>query len=103
MHKIPIRQEILSQKVKTFREKIAKRDYGFQTPAIELYELLLLPAAHELDRITKLVIVPDGALWELPFQALITPKKRYLLEEKTVSFIASLTVLQEMMNPQNKR
>jgi CHAT domain-containing protein len=89
--------------VKAFREKIANRDYRFRTPAIELYELLLLPAAHELDGITKLVIVPDAALWELPFQVLITSKKRYLLEEKTVSFIASLTVLQEMMNPKNKK
>ena len=102
VHKFPIHKETLSTRIKAFRVKIANRDLGVRIAAADLYNLLLLAATQELDQITKLVIVPDGALWELPFQALITPRNQYLLEEKTVSLVPSLTVLQEMMKLEKK-
>jgi CHAT domain-containing protein len=42
------------------------------------------------------VIVPDGPLWELPFQALMPRAGRYLVEDRSVSYVPSLTVLREM-------
>ncbi len=103
VHKIRVQRETVSNKIRDFREKIANRDLGFRIPAAELYNTLIRPAAQELKRITKLVIVPDDLLWELPFQALITPGNRYLLQETTVSFVPSLTVLKEMMNLEKKQ
>jgi hypothetical protein len=46
---------------------------------------------------TSLVIVPDGMLWNLPFQALRSSRDKYLIEDYAVSYAPSLTVLREMM------
>jgi CHAT domain-containing protein len=79
-----------------YRELLATRNALFREAAVQLYDLLLKPAQAELRGKTKLVIVPDGALWELPFQALVNEKKRYLIEDYSISFAPSLTVLAEM-------
>jgi CHAT domain-containing protein len=44
----------------------------------------------------SLVIVPDGVLWELPFQALTPAPGRFLLEDHTIAYAPSLTVLREL-------
>jgi len=48
--------------------------------------------------VRRLIIVPDGPLWQLPFQALQTPRGTFLLEEHALSFspsIAALAALEE--------
>ena len=55
---------------------------GFRPSALKLYELLLKPAAAQLKGKTNLLIVPDDQLWNLPFQALLTPSNRFLLEDQ---------------------
>lgn len=80
----------------TLRGQLAGRDLGVGETARQAHELLLGPARSQLAGRTRLVLVPDGALWELPFQALVTPRGRYLLEEAAVSYAPSLTVLREM-------
>jgi CHAT domain-containing protein len=61
---------------------------------------LLKPAQAQLKGKTRLIIVPDGKLWELPFQALPTRANRYLLEDAAISYAPSLTVLREMTKRQ---
>jgi CHAT domain-containing protein len=68
-----------------------------------LYDLLLKPAQAQLRGKTALVIAPDGALWELPFQSLLTGTNRYLLEECAISYAPSLTALREMTAQRKKR
>jgi predicted secreted protein len=48
-------------------------------------------------KIDELIIVPDGVLWELPFQALQSSAHRYVIEDMAVSYAPSITVLREMM------
>lgn len=81
----------------TLRGQLAARDLGVRATARQAHELLLGPARAQLSGRTRLVVVPDGALWELPFQALVTPRGRYLLEEAAISYAPSLTVLREMV------
>ena len=51
----------------------------------------------ELKDARRLIIVPDGVLWELPFQALWqSDPGRYLLESHAISYAPSITVLREM-------
>jgi len=45
---------------------------------------------------TSLIIVPDGALWELPFQTLQPGPNRYLIEDTAIAYAPSLTALREM-------
>jgi CHAT domain-containing protein len=64
-----------------------------------LYDLTLAPAAKQLEGKTNLIIVPDRMLWNLPFQALRTPRDSYLIEDYALSYAPSLSVLKEMMRP----
>jgi len=43
-------------------------------------------------------IVPDGALWELPFQALQTKSGKFLIDQHAIFYAPSLTVLREMQS-----
>ncbi len=96
VYPLEIKGKELGASAAKFRECLAKGSPGFRQPARELYNLLLKPAAAQLQGKTSLVIVPDGALWELPFQALLTASNRYLLEDCAIAYAPSLTALREM-------
>src|SRR5262249_12844471 len=68
----------------------------------ELYNLLLKPAEAQLRTKTRLIIVPDGPLWDLCFQALQTRQNRYLIENHTIFYAPSLTVLLQMIQERAK-
>ena len=86
----------LARRCRQFREQLAARDLAFAGEARALYDLLLGPAAAQLRGRTRLVVVPDGPLWELPFQTLRSPAGRYLIADHAISYAPSLTVLQAM-------
>jgi len=75
--------------------------------AYELYRQLLLPAAGELRGKPRLVVAPDGPLYGLSFEALLTaavpdggPPRRdlpYLIRERSVSYVPSASVLAQLM------
>jgi CHAT domain-containing protein len=100
---IPIKQTDLAKQVESFRRRLAERNLDFRAPAHKLYDLLLKPAQSLLGGKSNLVIVPDDQLWELPFQALIDERDRYLIERSAVSYAPSLTVLREMRARSDKR
>ena len=99
---LPIKRTELEKQTEGFRQQLAGRDLGFRSSAHKLYDLLLKPAQALLRGKSNFVIVPDGQLWELPFQALLSEDNRYLIETSTVSYAPSLTVLREM-KAQRKR
>ncbi|MDX2034237.1 MAG: CHAT domain-containing protein [Blastocatellia bacterium] len=92
---LPVRAAELNRQIENYRRQLANRDLGFRVTAAELSRLLLAPAAAELRGRAALHIVPDGKLWELPFQALLVDG-RYLVERASVAYAPSLTVLREM-------
>ena len=96
VYPLAIKQKELEGRVARFRETLASGSPGFRQPASELYDLLLKPAAAQLQGRTALVIVPDGALWELPFQTLQPGPNRYLIEDSAIAYAPSLTALREM-------
>jgi CHAT domain-containing protein len=51
----------------------------------------------------SLIVVPDGELWNLPFQAMMSAPDRYLVEDYAVSYAPSLTVLREMAALRRRR
>ncbi|NOT58807.1 MAG: CHAT domain-containing protein [Acidobacteria bacterium] len=100
---LPLKRDELERQVSAFRRQLADRDVTFRSAAKQLYDLLLKPAQAQLAGKTQLIIVPDGKLWELPFQALVTPKNQYLIETAAVSYAPSLTVLREMQAARARR
>jgi CHAT domain-containing protein len=89
------RRADLDAKAEAFRLRLARRDLAYPAAARELYALLLAPAEAQLRGKTRLVVVPDGKLWELPFQALQDARGRHLVETYAISYAPSLTVLRE--------
>ncbi len=97
VYTLDIKAKDLDREAKQFRQQLAQRDLQFRAAAAKLFRLLLQPAQAQLAGKTALVIVPDGPLWNLPFQALLGDDNRYLLEKYAISYAPSLTVLREMM------
>jgi Uncharacterized protein conserved in bacteria len=96
VYTLDITRAELGKRVAAFRQQLAARDILFGAEAKQLYQLLLAPAAAQLQSRTRLIIVPDGALWELPFQALKSAQDEYVIERHALSYAPSLSVLAEM-------
>jgi CHAT domain-containing protein len=65
----------------------------YERPLIDLHEILMKPVMEELSGKKHLVIVPHGMLHYLPFQALLSREKKYLIESFTISYLPSASVL----------
>lgn len=87
----------LAPLARRYRERLAARDLGFAEDARGVYDRLLAPAAGQLRGRRRLIVVPDGPLWDVPFQALQDREGRYVVESAAVSYAPSLTVLREIL------
>jgi CHAT domain-containing protein len=101
-HTIPWPRKQLTQAVDQFTGKLGARDLGYRASAAQLDNKLMAPLAADLRDCTLLVIVPDGPLWNLPFQALVGPDGRHLIERQAVFYAPSLTYLLESRQPRRE-
>jgi CHAT domain-containing protein/tetratricopeptide (TPR) repeat protein len=97
VYTIDIKQKELAKLCSDFRQRLADRRISYQDIAAKLYNLLLKPVRTQLMGKTNWVIIPDGVLWELPFQALQPARNHFLIEDCAISYAPSLTVLQKMV------
>ncbi len=93
--KLDLTEAALARDVEAFRLLLASRDASYRVAATSLYQRLLGPASRVLRNRTVLAVVPDGPLWSLPFQALVQPDGRHVIEARAVFYAPSLTVLLE--------
>ena len=99
--KIPHGREELEAKVKAFMEPLINRepDRFSLKQAQELYSLLLAQALKEVKENDRVIIVPDGILGLLPFEALVLKKGTGLTDSVfvgdryTLSYYQSAAVL----------
>ncbi len=96
---LPASEAKLREQIGRYRESILTFSPTFKREARALYDSLLKAAEGEIANAKHLIIVPDGALWELPFQALITSSNKYLVEEREISYAPSLGVLTGLKSP----
>jgi CHAT domain-containing protein/Tfp pilus assembly protein PilF len=96
-YSIDIKSKDLEQEAEQFRRQLAERNLRFGEAARRLYGLLVRPAQARLAQADALLIVPDGPLWNLPFQALQPRPGHYLIEDHAVAYAPSLTILREMV------
>lgn len=101
LYALKITESQLSERVNEFRRMLAERDLNYQDAAHQLYDLLLKPAEEQLRGKKTLCVVPDRALWELPFQALQPRTGVHLIEDYTLFYAPSLSVLREVTKPRN--
>jgi CHAT domain-containing protein len=92
-HVIAMAKKALERRVTRLTSAIAHRDYGYAADARSLYRTLLGPVAGDLHGKRSICIVPDGALWRVPFQALLDDAGNPLIASAAVSYAPSLTTL----------
>jgi CHAT domain-containing protein len=96
VYTLPITRAELTKQIEGFRQQLATRDLGFRASAVKLYDLFLKPAQAQLRGKTNVVIAPDSNLWDLPFQSLMNTAGRFMIEDASINYAPSLTVLREM-------
>lgn len=98
VYPLEIKQHELASRVREFHQLLTSRAGNFHELARELYDVLLKPAADQIGLKSKLIIVPDGVLWRLPFEALQPAEDHYVVDHAQVSYAPSLSALREMRN-----
>jgi len=96
VHLLDDSQGTLSAEVRGFREQLAKRELGYKIAAQHLFHRLLAPAMDDLRGTTDWIVSPDGALWEIPFEALVDSSGRHLIETRAITLTPSLTAAVEI-------
>jgi CHAT domain-containing protein/Tfp pilus assembly protein PilF len=96
-HAIPIGHAAITALAERVRDRIAARDLRWADDGRRLHELLLAPVRRQLTGRQHVIIVPDGPLWNVPFQALPDAGGRFLIESAAVSYAPSLTALRDVL------
>jgi CHAT domain-containing protein len=91
--KIAVKEKSLREKIEKWRGEIINQNLGFKKESHELYDLLIKPLETEIEDASDLIIIPEGILWKLPFQALLDARQKYLIQKAPISYVPSLKVL----------
>src|SRR5438876_1122452 len=97
--------------VAIFRAAAAHHPKGdfdaWQAPARHLYKTLIEPGEASLRGARNLVIVPDGVLYYLPFESLVSTAEggstRFLIEDHAVAYATSATVFGNLLAEPGKQ
>src|SRR5262249_49541511 len=63
----------------------------------------LKPAEAQLQKRSTICIIPDGILWDAPFQAALSKAGRYLIEDYSIYYAPSFIVLIEIAKRKKER
>jgi CHAT domain-containing protein/tetratricopeptide (TPR) repeat protein len=100
---IPIKRSDLTDRCDRLVSLLSDPNHPFKRDAMELYDLILRPAEAQLQGKQLLYVSPDGPLWRIPFQALKTATGRYVIEDRSIAYVPSLTVLRGMVVSRARR
>ena len=68
------------------------------------FEIFLDPIFHLLSEDIEIItIIPDGDLFNLPFEALITPSGKYLVEEFDIKYCSTFAMLNNQLKERNSK
>jgi CHAT domain-containing protein/tetratricopeptide (TPR) repeat protein len=93
---IPIPRAALEARVAEFHLRVADSEAPWVSTGRELFQTLFPPAARKaIQGARRLLISPDGALWDVPFAALVTNLRgapRCLGAQQPITYTQSLTL-----------
>lgn len=81
--------ETIDNAIATYKSAIGSKNKEMTGPAKKAHDLIFAPLKKELDGVNELFISPDGNLNLIPFEILMGPNKRYLIEDYTLNYLAS--------------
>lgn len=76
-----------------YAKSIATRSLQFAADSHKLYDALISPLSDLVAGHKAVTIVADEFLWNVPFAALLGPSDRYLVDDHTVHYAPSLSML----------
>ncbi len=77
--------------LKAYYKGLKTGSTDFIQSASELYNQLIAPIEKELSALENLVIIPDGELSQIPFEALVSPQdQKFLIEKTAISYNYSI-------------
>lgn len=97
---IEVDREVLAREAESFRTVLADRRPDFRKTARSLHQTLIAPIADLLAKKQSWILIPDGPLWNLPFQALLTPRGTYVAEQAAIVYAPSIAAWMEMSRKQ---
>lgn len=83
-----------AEAIATKTQNDIKNRVFFKRDGKTIYDKLVKPLALTSKHI---IFVPDKSLWKIPFQALSSDGEKYLIEEKLISYVPSVSVLLEQL------
>jgi CHAT domain-containing protein/tetratricopeptide (TPR) repeat protein len=99
--RIEISQTLLASQIEAFRSQIDQNKRSYANPGRDLFNLLLAKATPQLAGKSTIILVPDGPLWDLPFQALEVMPGHPWLQDHAMFQAPSLTALREIRTQRN--
>lgn len=93
---IDVTRDELARRAETFRTLLADRRPDFRETARSLHQTLIAPIADLVSKHQSWVLVPDGPLWNLSFQALLDRQGRYVAERAAIVYAPSIAAWLEM-------
>jgi CHAT domain-containing protein len=91
--RLPIARIDLERRVSALANAIERRDPAATGQAAQLSQRLLAPLWRYMDGVSALAVVPDGGLWQLPWEVLPDPEHGLLVERMAVFRVPSLQIL----------
>jgi CHAT domain-containing protein len=96
MRAIDVTRDAIAQQAESFRALLAGRRPDFRKTARSLHQTLVAPIADLLSKRRSWILVPDGPLWNLPFQALVDAQGTYVAERAAIVYAPSTAAWIEM-------
>lgn len=93
----------LSTSIAAFSTAVATKDLRFAAASRTLYESVLAPIAGEIAGAAHLIVIPDGPLWSLPFEALRDHRGEYLIEQADITYAPSIAAYAAMARARDAR
>lgn len=97
---LPVGRNEIERLTRTFIDQVRAKQSGADI-SHQLYNALVLPIP-EAQNAVRLIIVPDGVLNLLPFEALQDPQGQYLVKSKTMSYVPSGTILDALLHAERE-
>lgn len=93
--RLPIPPKTLERDARELENLLEARSPAYARHARRMYAALIAPLEKYVRGKTTLAIAPDGVLWTVPFHALVDRGGRYVIEQYSVFYAHSLSLLRD--------